>query len=160
LPFDSLRSLRALEEPLMGRRETLVGIVGALLLVSTAVAEAQQPPPLTKFVTPLKGQVEVEFTEPKVTTEGNMVVTRIKVKNSSKGPIAGFKVDEYWYNAKGDAVSGSQTFRVLKPMMPGDIVEVLLKSPRTPDMARNNRVFGHANGTVKPSKVAAFKKDS
>src|SRR6185503_17511724 len=72
LPFDSLRSLRALEEPLMGRRETLVGIVGALLLVSAAAAAfakapeapAQQPPPLTKFVTPLKGQVQVEFTEP------------------------------------------------------------------------------------------------
>ena len=158
MPFDSLRSLRALEEPLMGRRETLVGLVGALLLVSTAAA--QQPPPLTKFVTPLKGQVQVEFTEPQVRAEGNMVVTRIKVKNVSKGPIGGFKVDEYWYNAKGEAVSGAQTFRVLKPMMPGDIVDVVLKSPKTPDMSRVNRVFGHANGTVKPSKVAAFKKDS
>jgi hypothetical protein len=152
----------------MGRRETLVGIVGALLLVSAAAAafakapeaQAQQPPPLTKFVTPLKGQVQVEFTEPQARAEGNMVVTRIKVKNSSKGPIAGFKVDEYWYNAKGEAVSGAQTFRVLKPMMPGDIVEVVLKSPKTPDMSRVNRVFAHANGTVKPSKVAAFKKDS
>ena len=143
----------------MGRRETLVAVVGALLLVSTA-AEAQAPPPLTKFITPLKGQVVVEFTEPQARTEGNMIVTRIKVKNVSKGPIAGFKVDEYWYNAKREAVSGAQTFRVLKPMMPGDIVEVVLKSPKTPDMASSQRVFAHANGTVKPTKVAAFKKDS
>jgi len=141
-----------------GRRETLVAFVGALLLASTVAA--QQPPPLTKFVTPIKGQAVVEYTDPQVRAEGNMVVTRIKVKNSSKGPIAGFKVDEYWYNAKGEAVSGAQTFRVLKPMMPGDIVEVVLKSPKTPDMSRVNRVFAHANGTVKPSKVAAFKKDS
>jgi hypothetical protein len=165
MPVDSAEGL---EDRLMGCRETLVGIVGALLLVSTAAAtfakapaaEAQQPPPLTKFVTPLKGEVQVEFTEPQARQEGNMVVTRIKVKNSSKGPIGGFKVDEYWYNAKGDTVSGSPTFRVLKPMMPGDIVEVVLKSPKAPDMARVNRIFGHANGTVKPKKVAAFKKDS
>jgi hypothetical protein len=142
-----------------GRRETLVAFVGALLLAST-VAAAQQPPPVTKFVTPIKGQALVEFTDPQVKAEGNMVVTRIKVKNVSKGPIAGFKVDEYWYNAKGDAVSGSQTFRVPKPMMPGDMVEVVLKSPKTPDMSRVNRIFAHANGTVKPTKVPSFKKDS
>ena len=153
---------------MMGRRETLVAVVGALLLVSTVTAafakvpaaEAQQPPPVTKFITPLKGQVVVEFTEPQARAEGNMIITRIKVKNVSKGPIAGFKVDEYWYNAKREAVSGAQTFRLLKPMMPGDIVEVVLKSPKTPDMARSQRVFGHANGTVKPTKVPAFKKDS
>lgn len=144
---------------MMGRRETLVAFVGALLLATAAVT-AQQPPPVTKFVTPLKGQVVVEYTEPQAKAEGNMVVTRIKVKNVSKGAIAGFKVDEYWYNAKGDAVSGSQTFRVLKPMMPGDIVEVVLKSPRSADMSRVNRIFAHANGTVKPTKVGAFKKDS
>jgi hypothetical protein len=143
----------------MGRRETLVGIVGALLLVSTAAA-AQQPPAVSKFVTPIKGQALVEFTEPQSRYEGNFSVTRIKVKNVSKGPIALFQVDEYWYNAKGETVSGSQPFRVMKPMMPGDIVEVVLKSPKTPDMTRSQRVFKHANGTVKPTKVAAFKKDS
>ena len=142
---------------MMGRRETLVGLVGVLLLAVPAFAQA---PAVTKFVTPLKGTVQIEYLEPQARAEGNMVVTRIKVKNSSKGPIAGFKVDEYWYNAKGDTVSGAQTFRVLKPLMPGDIVEVVLKSPKTPDMARVNRVFAHANGTVKPSKVSAFKKDS
>src|SRR5262245_51875790 len=128
---------------MMGRKKTLVGFVGALLLSTTAFAQA---PAVTKFVTPLKGTVQIEYLEPQARPEGNMVVTRIKVRNSSKGPIAGFKVDEYWYNAKGDTVSGAQTFRVLKPLMPGDIVEVVLKSPRTPDMARVNRVFAHANG--------------
>jgi len=102
---------------MMGRTETLVGFVGALLLSATAFAQA----PVTKFVTPLKGTVQVEFTEPQSRLEGSTYVTRIKVKNVSKGPIAGFKVDEYWYNAKGEAVSGAQTFRVLKPMMPGEI---------------------------------------
>jgi flagellar basal body L-ring protein FlgH len=140
------------------RRETLVAFVGALLLASTVAA--RQAPPVTKFVTPIKGQAQIEFTAPQAKVEGNMMVTRIKVKNVSKGPIALLQVDEYWYNLKNETVSGSQPFRVMKPMMPGDIIEVLLKSPRTADMARVNRVFKHANGTVKPTLVPGFKKDS
>jgi len=142
-----------------GHRETLVAFVGALLLAST-VAAAQQPPPVTKFVTPIKGQAQIEFTAPQAKPEGNFVVTKIKVKNVSKGPIALLQVDEYWYNSKGEQVSGSQPFRWLKPLMPGEIIDVLLKSPKTPDMARVNRVFKHANGTVKPTLVPALKKDS
>ena len=107
----------------MGRTQTVVAFVGALLLATTAISA--QTPPVTKFVTPLKGQALVEFTAPQAKAEGNMVVTRIKVKNVSKAPLAMFQVDEYWYNAKGDTVSGSQPFRVLKPMMPGDIVDVV-----------------------------------
>ena len=134
---------------------TTLGAAAALAQVPTTSVLAGK-----KFTPPIKGEAIVEFTAPVTKREKEMVVTRVQVKNVSKGPIAGFKVDEYWYNAKGEAVSGAQTFRVLKPMMPGDIVEVVLKSPKTPDMARSQRVFGHANGTVKPTKVPAFKKDS
>ena len=88
----------------------------------------------------------VEYLAPQAKNEGNMIVTKFKVKNVSKGPIGGFKVDEYWYNAKGDAVSGSPTFRVQKPLMPGDVVEVVLRSPRVAGMTRNSYIFGHANG--------------
>jgi len=139
-------------------RVTSLALVGALLLAS--VATAGQPAVATKFITPIKGQALIELTAPQARAEGNMVVTHIKVKNVSKGPIAGFKVDEYWYNAKGEAVSGSQPFRSLKPFMPGDIIDVVLKSPKTSDMARVNRVFSHANGTIKPTTVPALKKDS
>jgi len=141
-----------------GRRETLVAFVGALLLASTVAA--QQPPPLTKFVTPLKGEVQVEMLAPQAKYEGSTLVTKFKIKNTSKGPIAGLKVDEYWYNKKGDTVSGSQTFRVPKPLMPGEIVEVVLRSPKHPEMSTNIYMFAHANGKVKPTRVAAFKKDS
>ncbi len=141
-----------------GRRETLVAFVGALLLASTVAA--QQPPPLTKFVTPLKGEVQVEMLAPQAKYEGSTLVTKFKIKNISKGPIAGLKVDEYWYNKKGDTVSGSQTFRVPKPLMPGEIVEVVLRSPKHPEMSTNIYMFAHANGKVKPTRVPAFKKDS
>jgi hypothetical protein len=121
---------------MMGRRETLV-IVGALLLTAAtgaaafaqapAAAKAPQAASPPKFVTPFKGEAAVEFTPAQAKRDGNIVVTTFKVKNVSPGPLVGFKVDEYWYNKKGDTVSGSQSFRVPKPFMPGEVVEVTLK---------------------------------
>lgn len=141
----------------MGRRLTLVAIVGVLLLAS--VSAAQSPAP-TKFVTPFKGEAAVEMTPGATKRDGNLVVTTFKVKNTSPGPLVGFKVDEYWYNSKGDTISGSQSFRVLKPFMPGDIVEVTLKSPSHADMSapgvRKMTMFAHANGKVKPKQVSKF----
>jgi hypothetical protein len=137
----------------MGRKETFVVIVGALLLAS-AHAAAQAPP--TKFVTPFKGEASVEMSPPQAKAEGNLVVTTFKVKNTSPGPLVGFKVDEYWYNAKGETVSGSPSFRVPKPFMPGEIVEVTLKSPKAADMSRKITMFAHANGKVKPKQVTKF----
>ena len=155
---------------MIGRRETLVGVVGALLLVSaTGAALAQAPaakaqpaaaqaaPP--KFVTPFKGEGQIQILNPQSAREGNMVVTRIKVKNVSKGPLVGFKVDEYWYSAKGETISGSPTFRHLKPFMPNDVVDVLLRSPWNDQMAtgRSLRQFAHQNGSIKATVVPKFK---
>ena len=139
----------------MGRRETLIGIIGALLLASTSAAQqpAAAPP---KFVTPFKGEGVVEMMPVRATNEGGVRVTRFSIKNMSPGPLVGFKVDEYWYNAKGDTVSGAPTFRVMKPFMPGDIIEVTLKSPITKDMSRNLTMFTHQYGKVKPKQVKKF----
>ena len=138
----------------MGRRETLVGFVAVLLLAS--VGAAQQPPPLTKFVTPFKGEAEVEMTPASASTEAGILVTKFKVKNLATGPLVGFKVVEYWYNAKNEAVSGSQAFRVLKPMLAGEVVEVTLRSPRPPDGSRKITQFEHQYGKVKVKQVSKF----
>jgi hypothetical protein len=152
---------------MMGRRETLV-IVGALFLTAAATpafaqaaaAKPQQPATAPKFVTPFKGDADVEMTPGATKRDGNLVVTTFKVKNVSKGPLVGFKVDEYWYNAKGDTISGSQSFRVMKPFMPGEVVDVTLKSPSHADMSapgvRKMTMFAHANGKVKPKQVPKF----
>ena len=141
----------------MGRRQTLVAVIGVLLLAS--VSAAQSPGP-AKFVTPFKGEAAVEMTPASTKRDGNLVVTTFKVKNTSPGPLVGFKVDEYWYNAKGETISGSQSFRVLKPFMPGDIVDVTLKSPSHADMSapgvRKMTMFAHSNGKVKPKQVPKF----
>jgi hypothetical protein len=156
-----------LEEIMTGRREILVGTIGALLLASAGAAFAQsaaakaQPAAAAaaapKFVTPMKGEGQVQILNPQSGREKNMVVTRIKVKNVSKGPLVGFKADEYWYSAKGETVSGSPTFRHLKPFMPNEIIEVVLRSPWNAEMARSLRQFAHQNGSVKATLVPRFK---
>jgi hypothetical protein len=149
LPFDFAQGFGGY---MTGHRETLLAVAGALLLAST-VAAGQSP---TKFVTPFKGEAAVEMMPAQAKSDGKMVTTKFKVKNMSPGPLTGFKVDEYWYDKKGQAVSGSQTFRVSKPFMPGDIVEVTLQSPVKEGMATNVYMFAHQNGKVKPKKVTKF----
>ena len=149
---------------MIGRKETLVVIAGALLVASTGAAFAQaaaaKPPQAaaapTKFVTPFKGEAAIEMTPGATKREGALVVTTFKVKNMAPGPLIGFKVDEYWYNKKGDTVSGSQSFRVPKPFMPGDVVEVTLKSPYASDMDRRMTMFAHTNGKAKVKQVPKF----
>jgi len=155
----------------MGRKETLVGIVGALFLASVSVAAfAQAPaaktPPAAapagppKFVTPFKGAATVEILAPQSSKQGNVVVTKIKIKNLTKGPLIGFIVDEYWYGAKGEQVSGSPSYRHPKPFMPNEVIEATLKSPFSAEMKQSLRQFKHLNGTVKATQVAKFKADS
>jgi len=141
---------------MIARKETLVLLVGALFLTASAAAFAQAPAAGTKFVTPFKGEAAVEMTPGATKRDGNLVVTTFKVKNVSPGPLVGFKVDEYWYNKKGDTVTGSPSFRHMKPFMPGEVVEVTLKSPYNAEMDRRMTMFGHTNGKVKPKQVPKF----
>lgn len=152
---------------MIGRREIFVGVVGALLLASASASVLAQAPPAKapaaapaappRFVTPMKGEAQVQILNPQSKQEGNMLVTRIKVKNVSKGPLIGFKADEYWYSAKGETVSGSPTFRHLKPFMPNDVIEVVLRSPWNAQMSRSLRQFAHQHGSVKATLVPRFK---
>jgi len=147
---------------MIARRETLVVLVGALFLASAGAAYAQAPaaktpaPAATKFVTPFKGEAAVEMTPGATKRDGNLVVTTFKVKNVSPGPLVGFKVEEYWYSKKGETVTGSPSFRHMKPFMPGEVVEVTLRSPYNAEMDRRMTMFGHSNGKVKPKQVPKF----
>ena len=67
-----------------------------------------------------------EYFQPTPETYGvrYMIVTTIKVKNLSNGPIAGLKVDEFWYDKGGEPVTGAQPFRYRKALMPGEVIDV------------------------------------
>jgi hypothetical protein len=152
-----------------GQRRTFLTIAGVVVLLASAAAEQAKPAPPAqstarpsdegaattpgKLVAPVRGQAELGFTNPVSKRVGNMIVTTIKVKNLSKGAIAGLKVDEFWYDKKGDPVTGSQPFRYRKPLQPGEVIEVELKVPTDPRMDRNQYKFEHANGTIKTTKL-------
>jgi hypothetical protein len=144
-----------------------VGLFVAILSSSLAFAQATpatptQPAkalPTTGWAKPLKGTVTVDVIRGGTKKVGNEVVTTLQVKNTSNGPIALLKVDEYWYDKKNAVVSGdSQAVR--KPIQAGEIVEVTCRSPFNPEAFQNQYMFSHANGQVKATVVKKFKKAS
>jgi len=145
----------------------MLAFAGAGLLVAAAATAGQAKPPAgqskpaappatqpaapaapAKFIPAIRGQAELGYVKPVSKRTGNEVVTVIKVKNLSKEPIAGLKVDEFWYDKAGDPVTGD-TFRYKKLFMPGEVLDVTLRTPVNPKMDRNSYNFSHANGTIK-----------
>ena len=125
---------------------TAMALTAGLLLTSgTASAQA----PATKLISPVRGEAELGYLKPVSKREGNMIVTTIKVKNLANAPIAGLKVDEFWYDKAGEPVTGAQPFRYRKALMPGEVIDVVLKVPTNPKMDRNQYKFEHANGSIK-----------
>ena len=138
----------------MGTVLTGAALTGVVLLASgSAFAQAPATPSSTKLISPMRGQAEIGFMQPVTKREGGMIVTTIKIKNLSSAPIAGLKVDEFWYDKAGDPVTGAQPFRYRKPLMPGEVIDVVLKVPTNPKMSSNQYKFEHANGTIKPTKM-------
>lgn len=133
------------------------GALAAEQATPAAQAPAQTAPAATaKFVPPIRGTAELGFLKPVTKRVGNEIVTTIKVKNlSTTGSIAGLKVDEYWYDAGGDPVTGD-TYRYRKPLMPGEVIEVTLRTPVNPKMNRNQYNFSHANGEIKTKSLPKF----
>jgi hypothetical protein len=129
---------------------TVLALTGGLLLGGGAAsAQAPAPAPASKLISPVRGEAELGYLKPVTKREGNMIVTTIKVKNLATGPIAGLKVDEFWYDKAGEPVTGAQPFRYRKALMPGEVIDVVLKVPTNPKMDRNQYKFEHSNGTIK-----------
>jgi hypothetical protein len=150
-----------------GQRYPLLALVGLLALSPAAFAQTKPaakpatpaPAPATtapaapvRLAPPMRGDVKVEMTKPVVKREGNFVNTTFKVKNVETGSIAGLRIDEFWYDKKGDPVTGD-SFRYNKPLQPGEVIEVKLHTPVNPKMDRNQYLFKQANGNVKPTTV-------
>ena len=146
------------------RHAFAASLVGACFAGAVVLAQsAPKAPPMTsvlagkKFVPPLRGQAEVEFTQPvtKKDPKTNMVVTTIKVKNMSNAPIGRLTIDETWYDKGGNLLTGSKGF--LKQLLqPGEVASISIETPYSPEMNAINYNFTHANGTVKPKKVASL----
>ena len=140
----------------------LTVVVGVLLTASIGSAQATgqtaaQTPPGGKvaWVNPIRGTVEIAYLSPDVKRVKGEVVTVIKVKNMSNGPVARLKVEEFWWDKGNNPVSSNQDWS-RKPVMPGEIVTFTMTTPADPRMFRNNYKFSHANGDIKPKLVPKF----
>ncbi len=135
-------------------------LVSVSLVGVTAFAQSQPPKapdfkPILggkKFVPPVKGQADVDFTKPVTKRVKDNVVTSIEVKNISTAPIARLTIDETWYGKDGSIVAGGKG--VINGMLqPGEVQTVTIETPYNSKMNSNNYNFSHANGTVKPHRV-------
>jgi hypothetical protein len=140
----------------MGRFALLTAL--ACVLSVPVVAQNQTPAKPAKFLPPVKGLATIEVMQSSKRV-GKEMVTVVKVRNTSKGPINLLKLDEYWYDASTKIVTGTQYSHKKAPIQPGDIVEITLKSPIRPGTQpqQNQILFRHAYGDAKATKVKAFK---
>jgi hypothetical protein len=124
---------------------------------TTASTAQQAPAAPAKFIKPLKGTADIQFIQMPSKKVGNDIVTILKIKNLSNAPVSLLKVDEYWYNKATPPVviSGdSEPYR--KPFMPGEIIELTMKSPWKPDISASQYQFSHAGGQVNLKRVKKF----
>lgn len=141
----------------------LAALLGAALPVSTsaqattAQAGAAAAPAVARarWPAPLKGDGTVEIIQGQPRRVGNDMVTVLKIRNTSSAPLALLTVEEFWYNAQRQPVSGD-TQRHKQLIDPGAIVEITTRSPWKADMSLNQYTFKHANGKIMPKAVKKF----
>ena len=123
------------------------------LSVGSVIAQA-------KYVAPIKGVADIQLLpiKPEPDYKAKVLRTIIKVKNiSPTGSIAGLKVTQYWYDrANSPQPVAAVTARIKKPLQPGEEATMTLEAPLDPKMFRDQYVFEHANGKVKPKQVKKF----
>jgi hypothetical protein len=119
-----------------------------------APAAASAPAAPAKFVKMLKGTAEIQFMQVSSKKVGNDIVTVLKVKNLSPQAVSLLKIDEYWYKDGQVATGDSQAYR--KPFMPGEVIEITMKSPFKPNLQMSQYQFSHAGGKVDVKRVKKF----
>lgn len=152
---------------------SLLAVAGVVVLISGALG-AQAPKPATpatppaqgaqtppaarpRLVAPVRGVAQIGYTKPVVKrgkVDGrDFVITTMRIQNMATAPIAGLKVDDFWYDKAGNPLP-SDSYRHPRPLQPGEVITVTLETPLDPRMNRNQWQFSHANGDIKPTLVA------
>jgi hypothetical protein len=146
---------------------SLLAVAGVVMLVSGAAGQApssapasappaQAPAARPRLVAPVRGVAQIGYTKPAVKRgkiDGrDFVITTMRIQNMATAPIAGLKVDDFWYDKQGNPLP-SDSYRHPKPLQPGEVITVTLETPLDPRMNRNQRQFSHANGEIKPTLV-------
>ena len=103
-----------------------------------------------------RGQAEIGYTQPTARrgtgSERGFNITSIRIRNLSQNAIAGFQVDEFWYDQDGNTVTGDQARR-RQPILVGEVCDIELRVPRVSAMDRSNYEFSHQNGDIKATLI-------
>ena len=103
-----------------------------------------------------RGQAEIGYTQPVARrgtgSERGFNITSIRIRNLSQNAIAGFQVDEFWYDTDGNTVTGDQARR-RQPILVGEVCDIELRVPRVTAMDRSNYEFSHQNGDIKATLI-------
>ena len=139
---------------LIQRSLALAAALGVLcapaVLAQTAAPAAPAAP--RKLISPFRGDATVEYTRPVTKRAGANIETTMVLKNTSPGPLAGFRLEESWADKSGN-LAGGDTYRHPRPFMAGEIITIKLTTPFNARMTANSYNFIHANGNVKPKNV-------
>src|SRR4051812_48994665 len=142
------RARFAVEAALVG-----AGIAPGGLIAQTA-PEFKQVLAGKKVEPPIKGQADLEFTQPVTKKNGDNVVTTIRVKNVASAPISRLKVAETWFDKAGNIVAAGEG-TLDKPLAAGAVDTVTITTPfQQGKMNSNSWNFSHAYGTIKPKRVS------
>lgn len=99
-----------------------------------------------------RGQAEIGYTQPTARRgtgdDRGFNITSIRIRNLSQNAIAGFQVDEFWYDQEGNTVTGDQARRRL-PILVNEVCDIELRVPVVSAMDRSNYEFSHQNGDIK-----------
>ena len=98
-----------------------------------------------------RGQANIGYTQPTARRgtgdDRGFNITSIRIRNQSQNAIAGFQVDEFWYDQDGNTVTGDQARRRL-PIMVNEVCDIELRVPVVSAMDRSNYEFSHQNGDI------------
>ena len=100
-----------------------------------------------KLVPTVRGLAEIGYTQPQARRESDFIITTFRVKNLAENAIAGFQVDEFWFDTDGNTVTGDRA-RVREPVLSGQVLDIELRVPRNPAMDSSNYEFSHQNGEI------------
>ena len=124
-----------------------VGSDAATAVQGPSIRELLEREGDSRLVATMRGPGQIGYLPPVTRREGNAIVTVFRIKNISTGALAGFKVDEFWYDSDGETVTGD-SHRMRRPFLVDEVVEITLRVPRDSRMDRSNYEFTHQNGVV------------
>jgi len=136
-------------------------VAATLVAIAVSPALAQQAPEMRlvlagkTFVPPIRGEALIQFTGPETERDGDDVVIRFQVKNAAVAPVARLTIAVTWYDRNDVVIGGGRGF-INGLLQPDEIQEIEIRTPYNSRMNTNNFNFSHANGNVKPERLAEF----